>query len=371
MRGKPLLQLAGVAGRAITLGLLAALAGHPVLATEPAVGSQPTSVAASSPAAALAAAAPAGSAPHAEGRRVYNERCYFCHGYAGDAQTLAATYLNPPPLDFRSERARALDEATLVRRVTEGVPGTAMQGFGTLLGPDEIRSVSRFVLETMIRQRRENTRYHTAENGWTDHERYREAYPFALGRIALDTPWQQLDAAGQRGKRLYMSTCISCHDHGRVQDAGLAWESRPVTFPRDAYCTSCHEAPLGGRLRAGTRLAPDPVGAPYRLHDRPPAAAGLNRQQRRGAQVYQRNCAYCHAADGSAGSWIGQFLEPHPRKLTDPVVMAGMTRQRLRQTILDGLPGTSMPAWRSVLTGRDIDAVMAYIDRVFHPLRPD
>ncbi len=37
---------------------------------------------------------------HEQGRAVYNFRCYFCHGYSGDAKTLAATYLQPPPRDF-------------------------------------------------------------------------------------------------------------------------------------------------------------------------------------------------------------------------------------------------------------------------------
>ena len=37
------------------------------------------------------------------------------------------------------------------------------------------------------------------------------------------------------------------------------------------------------------------------------------------------------------------------RNLTDAVTMAGMTRERLRSVIRGGLPGTSMPAWGSVL----------------------
>jgi len=31
----------------------------------------------------------------------------------------------------------------------------------------------------------------------------------------------------------------------------------------------------------------------------------------------------------------------------------------------DGLPGSSMPAWRSVLSARDIAAVSAYVERAF------
>ena len=34
------------------------------------------------------------------GEKVYQERCYFCHGYDGKAQTEAARYLSPPPRKF-------------------------------------------------------------------------------------------------------------------------------------------------------------------------------------------------------------------------------------------------------------------------------
>ena len=76
-----------------------------------------------------------------------------------------------------------------------------------------------------------------------------------------------------------------------------------------------------------------------------------------------------HAADGSGQNWIGSFLEPHPRNLTDPQAMAGMTDKRLREVIENGLPGTTMSAWKSVLGAGDIDAIIAYISRVFYPIQ--
>lgn len=50
--------------------------------------------------------------------------------------------------------------------------------------------------------------------------------------------------------------------------------------------------------------------------------------------------------------------------------MARMTRARLAGVIRDGLPGTSMPAWKSVLTAANIAAPAAYNDRAFHRLAP-
>ena len=42
-----------------------------------------------------------------------------------------------------------------------------------------------------------------------------------------------------------------------------------------------------------------------------------------------------------------------------------MPAARLRQTIREGLPGTSMPAWRDVLERAEVDAVVAYVTRAF------
>jgi cytochrome c oxidase cbb3-type subunit 3 len=64
-------------------------------------------------------------------------------------------------------------------------------------------------------------------------------------------------------------------------------------------------------------------------------------------------------------------MEPHPRDLTNPDFMRAMSRERLRRVIRDGLPQTSMPAWRSVLQPAEIDAVIAYVARAFHPLQDD
>jgi cytochrome c oxidase cbb3-type subunit 3 len=353
-----------------------------------------TSVTSAATPAAPNAAAPAQAATdarHELGRKVWNFRCYFCHGYSGDARTLAATYLQPPPRDFTRTAPGTLPMATMVEVITNGKPGTAMKGFAGILSAEEVTAVAAFVDREFIRERAQNTRYHTVENGWPDHDRHRDAFPFARGEIALDTPAERLDEAQLRGRQLFMRTCITCHDHARVETPGTVWETRALSYPRDAYCTSCHEHPDGSGARLSN--APPPAGHPpvrntqagalpgdrsgppervantYRVHDTPPKLENATPLERRGEALYQRDCAFCHAADGTAKSWSGRFLEPHPRDLTDPAVMSTMTRERLVQAIENGIEGTSMPAWKSVLERADIDALVAYIHRAFHPIR--
>lgn len=306
------------------------------------------------------AALSAGTAEHELGRRIYNFRCYFCHGYSGDAKTLASTYLNPKPRNFTATPLVQLSSEQMVEAVSKGRMGTGMQGFQSILTATEITAVVDFVRQEFMVAKAANTRYHTPENGWPDHERYSAAFPFATGSVTIDTPTEQLTPVQRAGRRLYMASCVSCHDRSNVSDPGSPWESHALSYPRNGFVP-------------GDVKNPDTISgaSPYHLHDTAPQLAGLSVQESRGQALFQDNCSFCHAADGTGKNWIGSFLQPHPRDLTEPAFMSGMTRKRLAGVIRDGLPGTSMPAWKSVLTGPEIQAVIAYISRAFHPLAPD
>jgi cytochrome c oxidase cbb3-type subunit 3 len=49
--------------------------------------------------------------------------------------------------------------------------------------------------------------------------------------------------------------------------------------------------------------------------------------------------------------------------------MREMSVERLRGVIREGLPGTTMSAWKSVLSESQIDSVAAYINKAFHSLK--
>ncbi|HJV25449.1 MAG TPA: cytochrome c [Aromatoleum sp.] len=298
------------------------------------------------------------------GRKIYNFRCYFCHGYSGDAKTLAATYLQPRPRDFTEDDERSISREQMLAAVRDGKPGTAMKGFRGIISDADVEKVVDFVRDEFIRRKAPNTRYHTPENGWTNHERNKLAFPFATGQIPLDRPWDQLSAAEQQGKRLFLSTCVTCHDHARTEDPGPAWGGRPLSYPRNHFDPGDDTKPA-----PATKLDAIASASPYKLHDVVPQVAGLTAKEKRGETLYQSNCAFCHAATGTGRNWIGSFMEPHPRDLTDPKFMKNMTRQRLAHTIREGLANTSMPAWKSVLKDDEIEAIIAYISRVFHPVR--
>jgi cytochrome c oxidase cbb3-type subunit 3 len=305
----------------------------------------------------VARAAAAGDDRLQEGRRIYNNHCYFCHGYDGDARTVANRFLRPPPRDFAALAPGELSREEMVRAVAEGRPDSAMMSFAQVLDRREIESVVDFIQNTFVGHGRANTRYHTAENGWPDHERYLDAFPFVDGTLALDADDAELTPAQRRGKQLFLSACVVCHDRGKPLDDRTLWERRAVSYPRGGY-THRHgadaqgvtDAVAGASLSAAHEVAP-------RLNDPAP-------QVRRGEELFQRNCAFCHARDGTGRNWIGSFLQPRPRDLTGDR-LAAMAPERLREVIRAGLPDSAMPAWGTVLDDAEIDAVAAYVEAAF------
>ena len=285
------------------------------------------------------------------GRQVYNFRCYFCHGYSGDARTLAASYLSPPPRDFTA--TRALQREAILQVVREGREGTAMKSFSGILSERELVAVAAFVASEFVQRKALNTTYHTAANGWPDHQRFQVAFPFVRGEVKLDAPVESLDAWQRQGRLLYLTSCISCHDRAHVNDEGPAWSSRPLSYPRMGFVP-------------GQQTEVDAVSSAsvYAQHDVVPVIDGLTALEQQGESLFQANCAFCHGADGSGKNWIGQFMQPKARDLT-AFTATEMGAERLRQTIRHGLPETSMPAWKDVFTPEEIEAVTAYVRRAF------
>lgn len=293
-----------------------------------------------------------------DGQAIYNFRCYFCHGYSGDAHTLAAEMLQPRPRDFTAATAQALSRERMLDAVRNGRPDTAMKPFATLLTAQEIEAVVDFVRDAFIRRGDPNTRYHTPENGWPDHERFAAAFAFARGEIPIDTDESGLDGDQRAGRRLYMRSCISCHDTPRGAQGRSIWENEAVSYPRTGFAPGDFEQPPDAFSGATS----------FARHDRVPAMADASAAERRGESLFQGNCAFCHAADGTGKNWIGTFMQPHPRDLSDTTQMRGMTRTRLRQAITAGIPGTSMPAWGGVLDAGQVGDIIDYIDHMFYPL---
>lgn len=76
----------------------------------------------------------------------------------------------------------------------------------------------------------------------------------------------------------------------------------------------------------------------------------------RGAALYAENCAGCHGARAVGDGAAAEALLPEPANLVDSRISAA----RLRQVLINGIPGSAMPAWRD-LSANDIDAIVMYV----------
>ena len=78
-----------------------------------------------------------------------------------------------------------------------------------------------------------------------------------------------------------------------------------------------------------------------------------------GAEVFRANCATCHGPQGHGDGPAGQSLEPKPGNLAQVQTKAG--DDYLFWRIHDGKPGTSMVAWKGILTDEQIWQAISFI----------
>ena len=78
-----------------------------------------------------------------------------------------------------------------------------------------------------------------------------------------------------------------------------------------------------------------------------------------GAEVFRTNCETCHGAQGHGDGPAGQALDPRPRNLAELQTKAG--DDYLFWRIREGKPGTSMVAWKGILTDEQIWQAISFI----------
>ena len=158
-----------------------------------------------------------------KGAEIYVKRCVLCHGEDGDGFGPAAERLNPPPRDFTlgqyKIKSTGFDDIVpndddLVRMINDGMPGTAMPGWGDILSEQDIRDLI--------------------------------AYIKIFAGLEEETPSEQVDYGTQvqsspesiaKGKQLFHDgdRCSECHGEDGKGNAikGLKDDSGYRTWPRN------------------------------------------------------------------------------------------------------------------------------------------
>ena len=86
------------------------------------------------------------------GRAFYNANCAECHGENGGGNGPRAYFMVVKPKNFLTEGARAeLDRPTLFREISNGVTGTTMPAWRTVLTEQQIANVAEYVYEAILK----------------------------------------------------------------------------------------------------------------------------------------------------------------------------------------------------------------------------
>ena len=226
-----------------------------------------------------------------------------------------------------------------------------------------------------------------------------------LAESDTETANEMYQEAVQSGSQVYFQNCFYCHGDlldGRGHFAE-GFNPLPANFQDVGTIAQLQEAFLFWRITTGGPGLPkegtpwnsampvwhemlseeevwqvitflyDYVGQVPRIWDPKvsKAVTGMKndiqsqRAKMTGAEIYQFRCAVCHGEEGAGDGSAADFLYPRPRDFT-----LGMFKYKtspgelpirdedLFDTIKHGLQGTSMPAWKTLLTDEQINRLI-------------
>lgn len=78
-----------------------------------------------------------------------------------------------------------------------------------------------------------------------------------------------------------------------------------------------------------------------------------------GAKVFKSNCEACHGVQGHGDGPVAGSLNPPPKNLA--VFQESVADDYLFWRITEGKPGTSMVAWKGILTEEQIWQVVSFV----------
>lgn len=122
---------------------------------------------------------------------------------------------------------------------------------------------------------------------------------------------------------------------------------------------------------AATQTPPDSVSPGVAreaevVTDSLPKVKPAGHDPRLGERTYMKNCANCHRADGRGGRQPTATGEPVP-SFKQPGYWDAKTDSALVAVVENGVPNTSMVAWKDVLTAEEIRAVTRFVRQRFGP----
>lgn len=88
-------------------------------------------------------------------------------------------------------------------------------------------------------------------------------------------------------------------------------------------------------------------------------ASGPSELVSKGKALYDLNCKSCHGAEGHGDGPSAGVIKPPLHDFAKPDWMTNADPETIKGVIIDGIPGTQMPTFKS-LSAADVDAIVAF-----------
>jgi mono/diheme cytochrome c family protein len=287
----------------------------------------------------------AGTALVAKGRQLFFEKaCYGCHRIEG----ISSGTLGPDLSEVgRRYKINYLWEHTVDPRYFSAT--SFMPKFD--LGDEEIKALVIF-----LKSRRG---MNFAE---TSLAKYRARAQEA--KTGSETAPAAAPSAAHGEQLIAQRSCTACHKLGD-RDGHIAPDLSYEGLERDADWLVAH-------FRDPRSRVPDSIMPAFGLpaadfesistylltRNKPPAFKSPE-------EIYKGLCARCHGEKGDGRGITSLYLDPAPRDLTKVAFMNSKPEDRFLQSLKQGVPGTSMPAWGRVLGEEQIRGTLTYVFQTF------
>ncbi|TBR25583.1 c-type cytochrome [bacterium] len=258
------------------------------------------------------------------GREVFAENCALCHGTDGHGQKAGVPTLNSPAV------LAVADDAYYADIILHGRKGTQMPAWQGTLTPTQLRSLIAYM------------------RTWS------RGVDRSLVASSRGEP--------RRGAALFRGHCAGCH--GVRAEGGIGVSLNAPSFLAIASDQYLRDTILHGRKHTAMPAAYDfsagdvsdlisflrslhPLKSSFtQVKELLPAASKAT-----GAKLFAARCAGCHGKDGEGG--IGSVL-------ASDSFLAQADDRFLYRALVEGRPGTGMPAWRQ-LSSADVADLIAHL----------